>query len=167
MVGATTVLVLRPWAGVTDVVAEEDVVPPEEAPAPDPPPVESPPLATEVIPGNSWEWIAIPLSCGAGETFRMVATGTILLNGSEESRVGPGGWPGESPGYQGQFGFAPGALIGRLDTLPEEEGFAFGHDGVATYTCPVPGNLWLGISDPGVDDNSGEFSVQIWKSAAG
>jgi hypothetical protein len=165
--GATTLLVLRPWMDVTDVVEEEDVGPPDEIPGSAPPRVESPPLATEVIPGRSWEWITMPLSCGPGETFRMIATGSILLNDNEESRVGPGGWPGESPGYQGQFGFAPGALIGRLDTLPDEEGFAFDHDGAATYTCTVPGNLQLGISDPGVDDNSGEFSVRIWKSATG
>ena len=128
------------------------------------------PLQTIVIPGTELEWVPTGVTCAPGEVLELTATGTILQGDSEDSRVGPGGWQGESPGYAGQFGFPPGALIGRLAGMVSEDGFAFTQDGssvdhgTATFPCPIDGELELGISDPVVDDNSGEFSVSVWKS---
>ena len=122
--------------------------------------------ATVDVLGTEPEWAGTGLSCNAGDTFELIATGSITQNESEESRVGPGGWLEDTnPGYQGQYGFPPGALIGRVDTVDPSAGFAFREDGTASYTCPAAGTLELGISDPRVDDNRDGFRVEIWRPA--
>ena len=167
---ATTLLTIRPWDDSLDGGPGEAAVPTQSttAPTPESPPVQPAPLATFTVPGDSLEWLPTGQSCEVNETFEMQATGTILLvEGDESSRVGPGGWlEASNPGYQGQFGFAPGALIGRLDNGVSPS-FSFPADGKVSYLCESAGNLELGISDPVVDDNADVFSVQIRKTPAG
>jgi hypothetical protein len=167
---ATTLLTIRPWDDSLDGGPGEAAVPTQSAtaPAPETSPVQPAPLATFTVPGDSLEWLPTGQSCEVNETFEMQATGTILLvEDDESSRVGPGGWlEASNPGYQGQFGFAPGALIGRLDNGVSPY-FSFPADGRVSYVCDSAGNLELGISDPVVDDNEDSFSVQISKTPAG
>ena len=147
---AVTLFVLRPWDGPVGGGGTRD-------PSPD---------ATLDVLGTEPQWVSTGLSCNAGDTFELAATGSILQGEDEASRVGPGGWLVEpNPGFQGQFGFPPGALIGRVDTVDPSDGFAFREDGTASYTCPAAGTLELGISDPRVDDNRDGFRVEIWRPA--
>jgi len=168
--GIAAVRLLQP--GGESGVETTDSPAAQTGPAPEPSRAaqQTAPLQTIVIPGTELEWVPTGVTCAPGEVLELTATGTILQGDSEDSRVGPGGWQGESPGYAGQFGFPPGALIGRLAGMVSEDGFAFTQDGssvdhgTATFPCPIDGELELGISDPVVDDNSGEFSVSVWKS---
>ena len=147
---AVTLFLLRPWDGPVGGGGTTD-------PSPD---------ATVDVLGTEAQWVSTGLSCNAGDTFELAATGSILQGEDEASRVGPGGWLVEpNPGFQGQFGFPPGALIGRVDTVDPSDGFAFREDGTASYTCPAAGTLELGISDPRVDDNRDGFRVEIRRPA--
>ena len=152
--GAATLFWLRPWDGP---LGGGETTGPTVGPQP---------AATVDVLGTEPEWASTGLSCNAGDTFELIATGSITQDENEESRVGPGGWLEDTnPGYQGQFGFPPGALIGRVDTVDPSAGFAFREDGTASYTCPAAGTLELGISDPVVGDNRGGFRVEVRRPA--
>jgi hypothetical protein len=55
-----------------------------------------------------------------------------------------------------------GALIGRIGN-----GRPFGIGNQTSIPAPAAGQLFLGINDGQLDDNSGEFRVEITRSGTG
>ncbi|MGW4928903.1 CHAT domain-containing protein [Agromyces sp. NPDC004153] len=129
-----------------------------------PPAPAIPPTAEVTMLGSdAEEWTG--LSCVANDTFELTATGSVLLNGSEESAVGPAGYLGPEIGYLPEYpAFGPGQLIVGLDTVVVETYSGFAEDGTATYICPNAGDLWLAINDSDTSDNGGTLSVKVWKN---
>ncbi|MEO8520663.1 MAG: hypothetical protein ABI603_04825, partial [Acidobacteriota bacterium] len=52
-----------------------------------------------------------------------------------------------------------GALVGRIDN-----GQAFGIGNLTTVSMPASGQLFLGVNDDKLDDNQGEFRVDIQRT---
>ena len=129
------------------------------------PPAPAIPPSAEVtmLGSDAEEWTG--LSCVANDTFELTASGSVLLNGSEESAVGPAGYLGPEIGYLPAYpAFGPGQLIVGLDTVVVESYSGFAEDGTATYTCPNAGDLWLAINDSDTSDNGGTLSIKVWKN---
>ncbi len=122
--------------------------------APPPGPVTVDVLSTQV-------WTPTPVRCATGDTFAITASGTVLHNNQDPgSAVGPDGlsdvWFRQYnvPGFEDVNTVA---LVGSLDE--QEPFFLVGSE--ATFTCPRPGVLFLGVNDRGVANNSGSFTAVV------
>jgi hypothetical protein len=115
------------------------------------------PLVKEVTVSAEQTWTDTGMSCAAGDTFNIKATGQAWFS-TEESDLGPDGF-----GYYYSLDTRvtpverPGALIGTLDTV--DEPFSVGY--AATYECPVAGRLSLGVNDNSPQGNRGGFLATI------
>ncbi len=99
-------------------------------------------------------WTATNVTVRSGDVLSFQVTGQIRPAASVPA-VGPAGGGGESPNYP--VPNAPmGALIGRVGS---GQPFLIGASTV--MTMPADGQLFLGINDDNVSDNSGAFSVRI------
>jgi hypothetical protein len=112
--------------------------------------------ATVVVPGNQ-QWTPAGIAVRRGETLRINASGEVNWSGDPADRATPAGSltrkrPGVPPVEQA-FG---GALIARIGN---SRPFLLGNQG--TMRMPASGELFLGINDDVVADNTGNFSVTI------
>jgi hypothetical protein len=122
-----------------------------------------PPTVVTILGTQLETWTGF--DCVQGDTFILEATGGVSLAPSPAPTFGPAGYLGPEIGYIPKYSaFNPGRLIVGLDTANVDTYSTFEEDGVAVYTCPFGGDLWLSINDSYTLDNGGSFDVKIWKN---
>ena len=115
------------------------------------------PVLKEVTVPVDQAWTDTGVSCAAGDTFNIRASGNAWFD-SENSFSSPeglvSGTSSESRVLSGQY---TAAMLGTLDTV--DEAFYVGY--ATTYVCPVGGRLSLGINDDSLDGNEGEYLAAV------
>lgn len=131
------------------------------------PEVPEPPTTIEMSVPMYQLWTETGIWCATGDTLDITASGTAFHNSDPSSEVGPDGL---SDPYYHQYN-VPGlpdtntaSLIGDLGHL-DAEPFYVGYG--TSYTCPVDGQLYLGINDIDMTGNNGQFSAVITHTPAG
>jgi hypothetical protein len=125
--------------------------PPPPAPAP------LPPTGGQIrVPANQ-RWVDTGLTVRRGESVTFNASGRVKLSANANDTAGP---PGAESGRRPtgpMAGVLAGALIGRIGPVSM---FAIGNQ---TNPLPMPadGRLFLGVNDDEVNDNTGEFVVDV------
>ena len=113
-----------------------------------------------IVPGNR-QWTATGITVRKGDRLNLTINGEIQLssdandiataNGAKSARNPAAGAPLPNT--------LAGALIGRIGN-----GAPFGIGNTSFIVAPQDGQLFLGINDDHVDDNRGEFRVEITNS---
>lgn len=118
--------------------------------------------STFVVPANQ-QWTPTTVTVTAGESLDFQVTGEIQYSPDPNDRAGSAGSLGgrRVPRAPIQTAFA-GALIARVGNGPP---FAIGNQ--PSVRMPAGGQLFLGINDDIVRDNSGQFQVTISQSGGG
>jgi len=121
------------------------------------------PVMTEVTVEVDQAWTDTGVSCAAGDTFNIRASGLAWFE-TENTNSGPDGMlSGEHSGSAVTLSVHPLALIGSLDTVDE-----LFYVGLATtYECPVGGRLWLGVNDNTPEGNTGNFLAAVTHRPSG
>lgn len=103
-------------------------------------------------------WTATGLTVQKGETVRFTTTGQIQLSNDSNDVAQSAGALSQrmAPGAPLPRAFA-GALIARIGTTGQP--FAIGNQ--TSVQMPEAGQLYLGINDDDLQDNQGEFRVEI------
>lgn len=125
--------------------------PPAAAPAP------LPPTGGQIrVPGNT-RWVDTGLTVRRGESVTFNATGRVKLSANANDTAGPAGAESGRRPSGPMAAVLAGALIGRIGPVSM---FAIGNQ---TNALPMPadGRLFLGVNDDEVNDNTGEFVVDI------
>lgn len=121
------------------------------------------PTMTEVTVEVDQPWTDTGVSCAAGDTFNIRASGQAWFE-TENTNSGPDGMLSGEHSDSGVFGWAhPLALLGSLDTVDE----TFGVGLATTYECPVGGRLWLGVNDNTPEGNTGNYTAAVTHRPAG
>jgi hypothetical protein len=116
--------------------------------------------SADVVVDGARFWTDTGLDVAVGDRVEVQADGTVFHNEAES--VGPEGEPVADLINPVQD--APhGALIGRVGGA----GDPFFVGGTATMTVEDDGRLYLGINDPGVNNNSGAFTAAVTVTPAG
>ncbi len=117
--------------------------------------------STVRVPGNQ-RWVDTGLNVRRGERVQFIATGEVQLSTDANDKAAPAG---ASSGRRPTGGPMPqvlaGALIGRIGAV---QTFGIGNQTVP-LDMPADGRLFLGINDDNVNDNQGEFRVEIVRTA--
>lgn len=109
-------------------------------------------------------WADTGVACQAGLKLGITATGTVRHNASSDSAVGPNGATDPSLRKFNVSGLPDAnhaALIGSIDRAAPF--FVVGER--ATIQCSGAGELFLGINDAGVNNNSGKFVATITEAS--
>jgi hypothetical protein len=112
------------------------------------------------VPGNA-TWVATPFTVRKGDTVTFNVTGQIQLSDNASDMANPAGslQQRHAAGSPLPQNFA-GALIAKVGNSAP---FPIGN--VTTpVTMPADGQLYLGINDDHVNDNRGEFIVQMTRN---
>jgi hypothetical protein len=115
---------------------------------------------TGLVVSAKQQWTSTGITVRRGEVLTFNATGQIQLSADSNDVAVPAG--ARTPRYATN---APmprelaGAIIGRIGN-----GQPFGIGNLTTVTMPAAGILFLGINDDELNDNSGEFRVEITRS---
>jgi hypothetical protein len=106
--------------------------------------------------GNQ-QWTPTGFNVRRGETIRLNATGEVNWSGQEADRAAPGGAiSGRKAGNPPVGGALGGALVGRIGN---GQPFIIGNR--PAVRMPASGELFLGINDDVVADNTGDFMVTV------
>lgn len=129
-----------------------------------PPAALTDPIATVAVSARTG-WTDSGITVAQGERLRFAATGTIVFS-PRGHRAPPAGSEDNLRDTNAPVRTAlQGALIGRVGGTVRGRGAAAGTVFVigsqTSVVMPAGGQLFLGINDSGLDDNSGQFSVQI------
>ena len=107
------------------------------------------------VPGNTW--VNSGFTVRRGEALRFSATGDVMWSTEAADRATPGGAPNrKQPGRPPVANAPGGALIARIDN---GKPFLIGNQGLVKM--PTNGQLFLGINDDVLTDNTGDFFVTI------
>jgi hypothetical protein len=137
--------------------------PPTTAPPTTAPAAPPPERVDVVVPATEW-WTDTGVDIAEGDVLRIEATGTITAAvGDPRTEVGPDGSPNPEftranrDEHGVQVGGGHGALIGTLsrDFPP----FLIGASN--TIEFERDGHLFLSVNDGGLDNNAGEFNVNL------
>ena len=105
------------------------------------------------------QWTATGITVRRGEPLTVSATGEIRIGGPSNPTATPGGTGATEA--QNPLPAAPtGALIGRVGN---GQPFLIGNQ--TRIAAPAAGQLFLGINDSYVQDNEGQFEVEIQSAA--
>jgi hypothetical protein len=119
---------------------------------------------TVSLPGNAG-WMPTGFRVTRGERFRVDATGGVVLQANEKP-TGPAGVPTGLGGMAKSAGLPlPGQPFGSLIGRVERTGAIFALGLGATVTAAAEGEVFLGLNETNVTDNSGEFSVTLARQA--
>jgi hypothetical protein len=111
---------------------------------------------TITVPGNQ-QWTPTGIVVRRGDTLRINASGEIMWTPEAADRATPAGAGSRRMSGAPPVGNAPGgALVARVGN---SEPFLIGNRG--TVRMPANGELFLGINDDVVTDNTGNFVVTI------
>ena len=105
-------------------------------------------------------WTDTHVACRTGLVLDIQAAGQILHNAPDPaSAVGPDGYPDP---YWHQFnvdGLPNSNFASLIGSLDQAQPFFVGAS--TTFTCPINGELFLGINDRGRGDDTGQFVATI------
>jgi hypothetical protein len=111
---------------------------------------------TVTVAGNQ-QWTATGFTVKRGEVLNFDASGEVMWTPEAADRAQPAGAVNQRKSGRPPVGSAPGgALIARIDN-----GQPFLIGGQDRMRMPANGQLFLGINDDVVTDNSGNFTVTI------
>ena len=113
------------------------------------------PGQTISVPGNQ-AWTATGMRVNQGDRLSFRASGQVRWGSGARDVAGPGGGRAINPNYPVATA-GGGGLIGRVGN---GQPFMIPSNG-ATVAMPASGQLYLGINDDNVSDNSGSFRVHI------
>jgi len=106
-------------------------------------------------------WTSTGLTVRKGEVLTFNASGEVQLSGDQNDIATPfGSKTGRKAANAPVPNVLAGALIGRIGT----NGQPFGIGSGASVPMPAAGQLFLGVNDDGLDDNQGEFRVDITRT---
>ena len=112
--------------------------------------------STVVVPGNQ-QWTATGFTVRRFEIIRFNAGGEVMWSPDAADRAQPAGAISKRKSGRPPVGNASGgALVGRIDNGTP---FLIGNQG--SVRMPAGGELFLGINDEDVSDNTGNFTVTI------
>ena len=102
-------------------------------------------------------WVDTGLTVRRGESVAFNASGRVQLSANANDTAGPAGAESGRRPTGPMAGVLAGALIGRIGPVSM---FAIGNQ---TNPLPMPadGRLFLGVNDDEVNDNTGEFVVDV------
>lgn len=120
------------------------------------------PAATGIdVPGSAG-WIPTGLVVRRGEVLIISSTGQVQLSGAAEDVAGPSGARSQRVASDAPLpGVSAGTLIAKID-----DGAPFSIADSASATMPAAGQLFLGVNDGRLADNTGSFRVSIQRSPA-
>jgi hypothetical protein len=93
---------------------------------------------------------------------QLSSEGTVYLRANSEDPAQPAG---ASSGRTAPGAPLPGVLAGALIGRIGDRGVPFGIGNQTSLTMPDAGQLFLGINDDEVSDNSGSFTVRLRRQA--
>jgi len=106
-------------------------------------------------------WTSTGLTVRKGETITLHTTGEVQLS-TDPSDIANAA--GSKSGRRASGSPLPtvfaGALIGKIGA----NGQPFGIGNAASVPMPAAGQLFLGVNDDGLDDNQGEYRVEITRT---
>jgi hypothetical protein len=106
-------------------------------------------------------WTSTGLTVRKGEVLTFNASGEVQLSSDQNDTATPfGSKTGRKAANAPVPNVLAGALIGRIGA----NGQPFGIGSGASVPMPAAGQLFLGINDDGLDDNQGEFRVDITRT---
>ena len=112
-----------------------------------------------VVSGNQ-QWTSTGLVVRRGETLTFNTTGEVQLSAAaDDMAVAAGARSGRMSATAPRPRVAAGALIGRIGN---SQPFVIGNQ--TTFVAPAAGQLFLGVNDDHVGDNTGEFRVEITRA---
>jgi len=125
--------------------------------------VTMPESATGVrVPANQ-RWTSTGMSVVQGQTVLFAVEGEVQMSSSAEDRAGAAGSPSGRFAARAPIpGTLAGALIGRIGNA----GAPFGIGNLSSVVMPASGELFLGVNDDELGDNSGGFVVDVRPQAA-
>jgi hypothetical protein len=106
-------------------------------------------------------WTSTGLTVRKGEVLTFNASGEVQLSGDAKDVATPFG---SKTGRKAPNAPVPSALAGALIGRIGPNGQPFGIGSGAAVPMPAAGQLFLGINDDGLDDNQGEFRVDITRT---
>jgi hypothetical protein len=112
-------------------------------------------------------WTPMGVDCGDGDVLRIAMSGSASHDQTASGTVGPTGLLDPTFHQFNVEGFPDAntmTVIGSLDENPDTF-FVVGEG--ATYVCPQDGQLYLGVNDRGVENNSGAFEATITLTTQG
>lgn len=103
------------------------------------------------------EWTPTGIRVRSGETVRFRSSGQVQLSADANDKAQPAGAFGGRKAANAQVPDVPvGALIGRIDN-----GRPFPIGDQTELAMPATGQLFLGVNDDAVGDNTGQFTVAV------
>lgn len=110
-----------------------------------------------VVPATT-TWIRTGIHLSKDQHVRFTVTGTILLSPGMDTRVGPDGVPNSHRQGRPLPGRNLAMLIARIHPVLDK---AYGIGASNNFKTPANGELELGINDDQLQDNTGNFRVNI------
>lgn len=125
-------------------------------PAPDQPTSPEAPAGPGLsVPANR-AWTSTGVFVRQGQAVRFNASGQVWLSGDRGDVATPAGATSGRMAPGSPVNALAGALIGRVGN-----GAPFGIGNQTEVRMPDAGELWLGVNDNDVNDNRGEFRVEV------
>ncbi|MGV8966490.1 MAG: CHAT domain-containing protein [Cellulomonas sp.] len=109
-------------------------------------------------------WTDTGVGCTAGDVLGITVLGTVRHEDSATGEVGPEGLTDPFFHQWNVPGLPDANTVAAIGSLDQESPFVVGSG--TTYTCDRDGELYLGVNDIGVANNSGEFNATITRIAS-
>ena len=120
-------------------------------------PIDSPSGGRTITVMANTGWVDTGVAVRRGDRITLDTRGTIYLRANGQTEANPAGASDGSRAAGAPLpGLPLGALIGRIGN-----GRAFGVGNQTTIVAPESGELFLGINDDNLGDNSGQFTVTL------
>lgn len=117
---------------------------------------EGPLVVSTTVPGTR-RWTNTGITLEVGDQVTVTASGEVFHSVELQRKAGPDGEPGTRFPSNVLMSADHGALLGMIGG--DGEPFFVGDD--QQFDAPASGQLFLGINDTGVENNSGEFRAQV------
>jgi hypothetical protein len=119
------------------------------------------PAGAGIVVNARQQWTPTGILVRRGETLTFNTTGEVRLSTAADDVAAPAGaMSGRMAAGAPLPGSLAGALIGRIGN-----GKPFGIGNQTTVVMPAGGQLFLGVNDDSLADNTGEFRVEILRPA--
>lgn len=116
-----------------------------------------------IVVNSKQQWTPTGITVRRGETLTFNSTGEVRLSeAADDVAVPAGARSGRMAPDSPIPGSIAGSLIGRIGN-----GRPFGIGDQTTLVAPAAGQLFLGVNDGHLNDNTGEFRVEITRSGTG
>lgn len=120
----------------------------------------APTSGTSIVVNSKQRWTNTGITVRQGETLTLNTTGEVRLSANgDDVATSAGSTSGRTAGKAPMASGLAGALIGRIGN-----GAPFGIGNQTTVVAPASGQLFLGVNDGDLNDNTGEFRVEITRS---